>query len=604
MKPSLHLAIVGSGATAIYLLKHLCDRVDALQLRVKRISIFEKSGVMGMGMPYNPQTTDRYNLSNISSVEIPELVVPFIDWLRAQDRDRRQELNVPEQELSEHEVYSRVALGSYLQAQYQQLLERLVTAGIQVEEYPHCEITDIAYLEAQRQVELTICERERHPADVVFIAAGHRWDDDDGPSTYFPSPWPIFKLLPPEESFYAFPVGTLGASLSAFDVVSSLAHRHGSFRWEKGRLNYHPHPGTEAFRLVMHAAEGWLPQLQYEQAEPIREIYRHVDRADMLALRDERGLLRLDTFFDQVCRPALREAFRRDGIAEMVTALGDPTFTLHDFIERMADKRDYADAFEGMQQELLSAQRLASRARPTHWKEVLDDLIYCLNYHAELLPAEDHHFFRKQLMPFLMNVIAAMPFPSARILVALHEAGKLDLVPGYVEVHDEQPHADRTVITITHEEKAEERSYRLFVNCGGQRPVEVENYPFPTLIAQGAVRAARAPLAHPERPAGWLPEGEADRLMYENGEAYYLIGGIDIDAAYRIIGKDGQPNNHIYDISFPHTSGIRPYSYGLQACSATSLILVTSWLQHLNDPSDSRTTIEEITGLYRANEEL
>ena len=53
-------------------------------------------------------------------------------------------------------------------------------------------------------------------------------------------------------------------------------------------------------------------------------------------------------------------------------------------------------------------------------------LFYTLNYHAELLPAEDHLALRSTVMPFLMNVIAALPLRSARMLLALDKAGILD----------------------------------------------------------------------------------------------------------------------------------------------------------------------------------
>ncbi|RYD26070.1 MAG: hypothetical protein EOP86_26495, partial [Verrucomicrobiaceae bacterium] len=59
-----HLAIVGSGPSAIYLLKHLLDEMDLLREHLGKIHIFEKNGFAGMGMPYNPRTTDRYNMAN------------------------------------------------------------------------------------------------------------------------------------------------------------------------------------------------------------------------------------------------------------------------------------------------------------------------------------------------------------------------------------------------------------------------------------------------------------------------------------------------------------------------------------------------------------
>ena len=82
-----NIAVIGSGPTALYLFKYILDHIDVLRNEIKKITVFEKEGVIGMGMPYNPVTTDMYNLSNISSEEIPLLQESFGDWLRKQSRD-------------------------------------------------------------------------------------------------------------------------------------------------------------------------------------------------------------------------------------------------------------------------------------------------------------------------------------------------------------------------------------------------------------------------------------------------------------------------------------------------------------------------------------
>ena len=60
------------------------------------------------------------------------------------------------------------------------------------------------------------------------------------------------------------------------------------------------------------------------------------------------------------------------------------------------------------------------------------------------------------------------------------------------------------------------------------------------------------------------------------GQKVLQTGGVAVDAAYRVIRCDGTPEPGIYDLAFPHTSGTRPYSYGLQACSATGRIMVAA----------------------------
>lgn len=570
------LAVIGSGASAIFLLKHLLDAAGWLDGRIARIEIFEKGPITGMGMPYNPLTTDRHNRSNISPEEIPELPVGFADWLRAQDRTELEELGVaPDEEITEDGIYSRLALGRYLQNQYRMLLGRLEGAGIRVKEHPDCQVTDLKRLVEPDHVAVETGAGEIQKFDRVVIATGHCWPGDDRPECgYYASPWPISKLIPDEGELYDFTIGTLGASLSAFDVVSSLARRHGDFVKEGNRLVYQPKQGTERFRIVMHSAEGLLPHLQYDQEEPMRTIYRHVSREELAGMRDGQGFLRLETYFDKVCRRVLAEAFTKDGRADVVLLMRDPGFSLDDFVEEMTHEHEYADAFEGMRHEMMEAEESVEGGRPIHWKEAMDDLMYTLNFHAERMPAEDHLRLRAVVMPFLMNVVAAMPLDSADTILALHDAGKLEMIPGKVEVGNLLDCGNETPVTVDDEGKKSEHRYRMFIDCSGQKPVELDEYPFPSLAGSGCARRARAPFADPVKGQEKLPEERKKDVFEDGGELLYPTGGVDVDASYRLIDAQGRGDSRICDIAFPHTSGVRPYSYGLQACNDTARIVV------------------------------
>ena len=596
MKPSSHrLAIVGGGASAIYLLRHLCEGIDDLAGHLHSIHIFERSDRVGCGMPYSPETTDRFNLSNISSAELPALPMSFVDWLRAQDDATLADFRIQRDRIDEEEVYSRLSLGAYLHAQYRTLVASLHEAGIRVHEHPATHVTDLLDDPAGGTVTLVTASGESFPCTRVIIATGHVWDEEDRPEHgFYASPWPIRKILPPEGTFLNHEVGTLGASLSAFDVVTSLSHRHGRFtRAEDGTLTYTPLPGSQGFSLSLHSSNGWLPHLQYDQAEPFREIYRHTHRDELLALCDAQGFLPLDAFFDAVCRPALATAFEKDGMDTLLPLLADPGFTLEDFVHHMESLHQYADAFVGMRAELAEAVRSVIDHRPIHWKEVTDDLMYTLNYHAELLDAPDHERFRRTVMPFLMNVIAALPLSSARILLALHEAGILKLVSGHVSIDPDDQPPGATRIEVDDDGELTRIDYPLYILCGGQRALEIDDYPFSSLVESGAVRKARASfrrrLEHPEREDG--------DVFLEDGIHYRHTGGIDIDASFRVIGRDGRPNPRILDIAFPHTSGVRPYSYGLQACDTTARILVLAWIQEIHH-HPTHGDLETVTDLY------
>jgi hypothetical protein len=599
MNQPASLAIIGSGPTAIFLLKHLLDEMALLHEKVAEISIFEKSLILGMGMPYSPLTTDRYNMSNISSEELPELPESFADWLRARDPSELKALDLEGVEISDSEVYSRLALGQYLQCQYATLVSRLMETGIHISEYSGCEIADIQDRPDHAKVTVTTATGTQFEFDRVVIATGHRWANKDRPSQgYYASPWPMAKLLPDEGEVHNFAIGTLGASLSAFDVISSLTHRHGIFVKETGRMTYQPAPGTEDFKIIMHSSQGMLPHLQFDQVEPMREIYRHVDRETLLGLLDTHGYLRMETYFDQVCRHALSDAFQKDEMYAMVRHLADPKFSLSDFVEEMNDKHDYDNAFEGMRTEMVEAQESVLNHQPVHWKEIMDDLMYTLNFHAELMPAEDHLLLHTKVMPFLLNVVAAMPLNSADTILALHEVGKLDIIPGNVSLPDEQPEPGLTTVNVDDEGQETTHQYRMFIDCSGQKPLELDEYPFPSLVKDGSVRKARAPFDKADQAEESVPEEKQEHLFKDHGHLLYHTGGIDIDGMYRVIGQNGQSNPRIYDVAFPHTPGVRPYSYGLQACSDTSAIVVAAWVEEIKADEPVENTPAEIMQIY------
>lgn len=600
------LAIIGSGPTALYLLKHISDNITHLQNEIHSISIFEKGKYMGMGMPYNPETTDKYNLANISSEEIPELPERFVDWLRIQNKDLLKKWNITQFPIQESELYSRLALGQYFHEQYQLLITKLKQGGFIIKELVNHKVIDVAVGNKKTKVKVIIENSESYEFDKIVIATGHHWPNkDELKRGYFASPWPIKKLIPKTAEFYNFPIGTLGASLSAFDVVTSLAHRHGEFVKTKDGLVFNLHKKAKGFKIILHSAQGWLPHLQYDQEEPMREIYRHTNREELLSLVDSKGFLAIDTFFDKICRPALIEAFCKDKKKKTIKLLEDPNFGFEDFINLMSEEHEYIDSFIGMEKEKKLALESIKNKKPIHWMETLDDLMYCLNFHTELLSAEDHLFFKKEIMPFQMNVIAALPISSANILLAMHNADCIDLIEGKVTVIDAAKNDKETKIEIEKENgTVDTAAYKMFINCSGQEKIELENYPFPSMEKSGIIRKARAPFKKtPDFKKLDNPDAEKN-TFYKNKEAFLFTGGIDVDAAYKVIGKDGNVEDKIHDVTFTHTTGCRPYSYGLQACNATSSIVVNSWVVFDNENSDTKISIENITKLYKEDGDL
>lgn len=591
MNAQSRLAIVGAGASAIYVLQHLLRQIDTLSKKFSEIHILEREQLLGTGMPYSPKTTDRYNLCNISSAEIPTLPQSLVAWLKSLDDAALSTHGIARQEIDDAETYSRLALGDYFQAQYAAVRQALQQAGMRMVEHAGSAVTDIVEVRDEDTVRIQTAAQDLIVGRVI-IATGHAFHKSDEPdSGYFASPWPMHKLLPEEGGQHNFAVGTLGASLSAFDVVASLANRHGSFHSTPHGLRYQPSAEAPEFRFVMHSAEGWLPHLQYEQEEAFREIYRHASREQMLGLRDTDGLMSLDDYFDQVCRPALMEAFLKDQRPDLVSKLQQSEWALSDFVAQMTGEHEYDDPFAGMRQEMPEAENSLKRGQPIHWKEVLDDLMFTLNFHFDWLSAEDTLVYRRTVTPFLMNVIAAMPLQSAQTLLALADAGRLELVPGRVTIKEKLP--GKTVVTVDNEGELSEHTYRMFVDCSGQGTVDIDQFPFPSLVTAGTVSPATARFRS-RRAVEKLSSADRERVIEQDDQLRYELGGIAIDGCYRVVGKDGQPSPRIFDIAFPHATGVRPYSYGLQACDITAAIVIEALCATAADPSTAPPVITQV----------
>jgi len=599
------IALVGSGPTAIYVLQHIWTHIDVLKNHIDTITVFEKEKFSGMGMPFNPTNTDVYNLANISSEEIPRLQQSFGDWLRKQKANKLQELNIRKLPIDDAAVYSRVALGFYFRDQFLQIVGYLKSAGIVFIEHCESEVIDVS---CKRKGELILTDRllRKYKFSTIVIANGHVWKDEDiKDAAYYATPWPIHKILPRNKEFYNFSVGTLGASLSAFDVVTSLSHRHGEFIYNGGKLKYIKHIEASNFKIVLHSAEGWLPHLQYEQVEPLREIYRHFNRSQILELVSCDGFMRIENYFDKLCRPALIDAFTKDNLLDTVEKLKQENCSFKDLVEFMSKKHEYVNSFEGMKNEMINAKKSVFNKKPTHWMETLDDLMYSLNFHSELLPAEDHLFFHKEIISFLMNVIAALPIESAEILLALYEANSIEIKLGLVSFQDDSFENNGTKVLIQQDNgRVEEIEYKLFINCGGQKKLEIGDYPFQSLVKEGIIRSASAKFANPDDASDVSLESNRDRISYQGSEATLKLSGIDIDSSYRTINSNGFANHFLYDINFTHTNGLRPYSYGLQTCNSTSLIMVESWIAEIAKGKNIGGEIEKITELYEDNIDL
>ncbi len=547
---------------------------------MRHISIYEKSSLAGTGMPYSPMTTDIYHLANISSEEIPTLLQTFASFLRKQSAEKLHSWNIDDLSISDQTVYSRIALGHYFADQFRGIIALLIQAGLDVEVNTCQEIIDIKLLN-QNSIRLIDVRNQHYLYTTVVVASGHLWKSNDAATKgYYSSPWPIHKVLTRPNAHYNHEIGILGSSLSAFDVVTSLSHRHGTFSMEDDKMKFTKWNNAQNFKLILYSADGLLPHLQYIQRKPRREIYRHFNPAHVSALIDDHGFLSLDRYFDTLCRQPLIASLILDGLHETAKRLAYKSFSIVDFANVMSSKHQYVDSFQGMKFEYALAKHHINTNTPIHWMETFDDLMYSLNFHAEYLSAEDHVSLNTDIMPFLMNVIAALPLESASILLALYDANCIEIRKGTVKINDNALKNRKTEIRVEFDNgDFQDHEYKLFIDSGGVHKIGCPEYPFQTLVNSGDV--SKASLRRNSLEPTAVFHSRDQKLQNSIGAVEFTVEGIRITKSYRTVNSQGVPNSCLFDINFNHALGFRPYSYGLQACNETSSIAVTNWVKEI-----------------------
>lgn len=108
---------------------------------------------------------------------------------------------------------------------------------------------------------------------------------------------------------------------------------------------------------------------------------------------------------------------------------------MEEFVTAMMELRERLDPFQLLKAEYAEAKKSIRRKESVYWKEMLGVLSFALNYPAKHLSAEDMQRLQKSLTPLISIVIAYIPQSSSEELLALHQAGVLDLIPVGDESH-------------------------------------------------------------------------------------------------------------------------------------------------------------------------
>lgn len=544
-----NVAIIGSGPTGIYSLKGLIASETPLS-----ITIYEANADPGKGTPYHPGANDRAMLANIASIELPPVCETLGDWLRAKSPAELALMGVSAETIGEREFYPRIVLGEYFEAQLQALTTLAVGRGHVVDIRARSRVMDV---ELRRDDIRVVVRREDETVeeqvfDHVVMATGHDWPETtETKPGFFISPWPAANLA----TIGDVAIGVLGTSLSGIDAVVSVATSKGTFLHDDaGDLQYHT-TAADPFLITMMSRKGLLPEADFYC--PIPYLPSTIFTREAVDALIETVP---DSLLDAVFELFRQQLFADDPVYAERIGLGMLT------VETVADAyfadRDASDPFTWAGVNLGEAKANKVTRTTVAWRYSI------LRMHEVLLRAvprfreDDLRRFHRHFKTLFVDDYATVPHQSIERLLALHRAGRLAVLKLGPDYDLDSDNVDQgAVITVGDGQHV----FQAFIDATGQQAVSAWDVPFPTLIAQGAVREA-------------LTEKTATAFAAREDTAKIATGGIDLDEYFRP-RFDKPLCQNLYCVSIPFLLHKLPFVQGITSAADLGEVVARAIIQ-------------------------
>jgi len=529
------IAIIGSGPTAIYTARYLL-----LQRQSLSITLFEAQKQAGKGTPYHQDWNDKEMLSNIASIEIPPVTETLLHWLNGKTEHELSTLGIARETITDRTFFPRVALGEYFHAQLVKLTRVAKASGSDLTVKTLHKVLDVRV--AEEGFKLTIRDNNdkmQYPVfDYVVMATGHAWPQEaEAKPGYFLSPWPASAL----RTIPHCHVGIRGTSLSAIDALVALCVARGAFlRNAQGELRYFPEPGTEAFHVTMISRKGILPEADFYCPIPYTPLHICTAEAVDRAIHSGSRAHLLDNVFT---------LFKEELAAcdpDYADGIDLAHLTLEEFSHIYFLERERHDAFIWAAQNLAEAKSNQERRYTVPWRYAILRMHEVIARIVPKLPADDYKRFNTFFKHVFVDDYATVPHESIERLLALHHAGKLDIlrVGEDYTLDTETPACGAFLV------KGDLHiHFSAFIEAMGQRPLSVHDFPFPGLWEQGLLHKATA-------------SNFVYTLFGQRFKKTVDMGGIDLDMAYHPV-SDSPRASKLYCLSLPFMLGQFPFAQGI-----------------------------------------
>lgn len=558
------IAIIGGGPSALLMYKGLIESGQDFE-----ISIFEKKPYLGMGMPYSAEGANLEHITNVSENEIPTLVTSVEEWSKTLDPSFLSKFKIDPDNFNEYKVLPRLFFGAYLEGQFDLLQRKAEQLGLKTRVYLNTDVIDIIDEPKNNEVKVILKGETSLTFHHVIICTGHNWPKtfEGKVKGYFDSPYPPVKL----NLKLNHTIALKGSSLTAIDAIRTLARNNGHFsKDDHDKLKYNLAGDLPHFKMIMHSRSGLLPAVRVHLDDTHLKNDALLTEAEIRAHRlANGGFVSLDYIFNE----NFKLQFLKKDLAfyEKIKHLD-----LEQFVDLMMNQREEISPFELLKAEYKEAEKSIKRHQSIYWKELLGSLSFTLNYPAKYFSAEDTIRLQKVLMPLISIIIAFLPQGSCEEILALHEAGVLDLI-SVGDNSREEIHEKGGITYHFKDDNGQNKSifYPTFINCIGQPHLNKKDFPFKSLVDNQTISQAMLKFKSAAIGEGMVAENE-DVLKTENGDYYLKIAGIGINDNYQITDHYGSYNERIYIMAVPYIGGFNPDYSGLDFCEQASQKITNS----------------------------
>ncbi len=564
MDERLKIAILGGGPTGLLMFKNLIRSGQA----GLSIDIFEKNQYLGQGMPYGELGATDEHITNVSGNEIPDMSDSLADWVKAADRGLLKRFDLDPEHFHEYKTLPRILFGYYLGDQFRQLIAEASAADIHVTLRLGSTVVDLADNPVDDVVVVSTLTGEVLQYQKVIICTGHYWPIryEGKVNGYYDSPYPPSKL----SGRFNHPVAIKGASLTAIDAIRTLARANGKFfHSNEGELVFERSAESPEFSMLIHSRNGLLPAVRFHLKDPFPAKHAALDQAEILQGREANdGFLPLDYVYEKCFLNPLKA--QQPDFYESIKDLN-----MEDFVGRMMDLREEFPPFELLAMEFREAHLSIAGERPIHWKEMLANLSFAMNYPAKYFSAEDMQRLKTTLMPFVSVIIAFTPQTSVEELLALHRAGVLDIV-AVGEDSDIRVNEETGGVIYVYTDASGDRIaqfFETFIDAVGQPHLSWKELPYQTLLAQEIISPAT--LKFRDRQTGEREMNAGDQDVSRVADDYYLsVPGVRINDNFQLVNGKGEVNDRIFMMAVPYIGGYNPDYSGLDFGEVASKMIV------------------------------